>query len=55
MLWKLFKPRQIVKIIIPGEPNAGLDETLLKRFGKEYVVVVGFDANASTIKMEIIK
>ena len=55
MLWKLFTPRQIVKITVPGEPNTKVDETLLKRFGKEYIVIVGFEPNGTTIKVEIIK
>jgi hypothetical protein len=55
MLWKLFRPRPIVKITVPGEVIADADKMLVDRFNKEYVVVVGFDPNASQINIEIIK
>jgi hypothetical protein len=55
MIWRLFRPRQIVKITVPGETIPQVDRMLLDRFGKDYIVVVGFDPNASSMTIEIIK
>jgi hypothetical protein len=59
MIWKLFKPRPIVKILLPGPITAEEHKTILtdldKRMGKEYVVMLIFSPESSEIKIEILK
>jgi hypothetical protein len=40
---------------MPGEPIPKVDEELYKMFNKEYLVVIGFDPNATRINIEVIK
>jgi hypothetical protein len=59
MIWRLFKPRQIVKVSIPD--NITLEEHKLvlddlnKKMGKEYIVMLVVSSELTKIQIEIIK
>lgn len=59
MIWRLFKPRQIVKITIPGQvsptDHKSILEDLNKRMGKEYVVMLVTSPESIELSIEIIK
>jgi hypothetical protein len=59
MLWRLWKPRQLVKISIPGELSADEHKSILddldKRMGKEYIPLLVMSPELKEIKIEIIK
>ena len=44
-----------MKVTIPGEPNVQYDRQINNAFKSDYIVVVGFDPNATVISIEIIK
>jgi hypothetical protein len=59
MLWRLWKPRQLVKISIPGtltgDEHKSILDDLDKRMGKEYVVMLVMSPELTEIQIEIIK
>lgn len=59
MLWRLFKPRQIVKITIPGvltdDEHKSILNDLDNRMGGEYVVMLVMSPHINEIQIEIIK
>jgi len=59
MLWRLWKPRQLVKISIPGTLTEDEHKSILsdldKRMGKEYIPLLVMSPDLKEIKVEIIK
>jgi hypothetical protein len=59
MIWRLFKPRPIVKVCIPGILSAEEHKLILKdldkRMGKEYVVMLVMSSELNEVKIEIVK
>lgn len=59
MIWRLFKPRPLVKISIPGVLTDDEHKTILKdldkRIGREYAVMLVMSPDLKEIKIEIIK
>jgi len=59
MIWRLFKPRQIVKVSLPseitGEEHKVILDDLNKRFGREYIMALVISPELKEIKIEIIK
>jgi hypothetical protein len=55
----LWKPRQLVKVCIPGELSADEHTSILKdlneRMGKEYIPLLIMSPELKEIKIEIIK
>lgn len=54
-LWKLFKPRPIVKITLPMETNPQVEKPLKDKFKGEYIVIVEYSVSVMTTKIEIFK
>lgn len=55
MIWKLFRPRPILRVTFPGSPLQGVGDLFDKSIKDEYIVLIDFDENITQIKVEIIK
>ncbi len=59
MIWRLFKPRPLVKISIPGVLSADEHKSILKdldkRMGKEYAVMLVMSPDLKEVMIEFIK
>ena len=59
MIWRLFKPRQIVKVSIPDEITLEDHKLVLndlnKKMGKEYIVMLVRIPELTKIQIEIIR
>ena len=54
-LWRLFKPRPIVKITLPMGTSLEIEKPLKEKFKGEYIVIVEYSTSVMTTKVEIIK
>jgi len=59
MIWRLFRPRPIVKVLLPGSIIDEEYKTILtdleKKVGKEYIVMLVASPHSTEIKIEIVK
>ena len=59
MIWRLFRPRPIIHISLPGEPEAGTHKLILKdledRMKGDYIVILTFNPNITEAKISIVK
>jgi|688.fasta_scaffold1343367_2 hypothetical protein len=61
MIWRLFRPRPIVKVLLPVPASITDKEhkmiltDLEERVGKEYIVMLIASPESSEIKIEIVK
>jgi len=55
MIWRLFRPRPVLKITIPGEPISGIKDMFDKEVKKEYILLIEFDSTIKQMKVEIVR
>lgn len=60
MIWKLFRPKPILNISIPGDPkDEELSKKVLgeltKRVEGNYIIILCVSPNITEVKLEIIK
>jgi hypothetical protein len=59
MIWRLFKPRPIVKVLLPGpitdQEHKMILTDLEEKMSKEYIVMLIVSPESSEIKIEIVK
>jgi hypothetical protein len=61
MIWRLFRPRPIVKVLLPvpatitDKEHKMILTDLEERVGKEYIVMLIASPESSEIKIEIVK
>ncbi len=54
MIWKLFRPRPILKITLPNHPEEEVFNRIKKSVGSDYIVILTSDQNLTDIKVEIL-
>lgn len=55
MIWKLFRPKPILKIIFPSYVDKDTEQHFINKFKKDYIVIVEHNLYVSELKIEIIK
>lgn len=59
MIWKLFRPKPILHVCLPGEPEDVTHKLILKdledRMEGNYIVILTFNPNITEAKIGIIK